>query len=126
MSDHKRREAIAFYTSPRSHFPSARSRPRERVPLRLLRIASRFSARDCMPVHLLIVARLHTLKRAPRPPALADIDRSTVQYRFFRNAGRTQGEPAEKRLTVNRDALPSDNIIQFREHGTAAIRGTGP
>lgn len=100
----------------------------ERVPLRLLRIVPlprsprplllartcTYMCGSCRPI-------VNVYAYVPAFPARGY--RSTVQYRFFRNAGHTQGEPAEKRLTVNRDALPSDNIIQFREPVAVAFRG---
>lgn len=118
------------FTHPRSHFPPS---PRmERVPLRLLRIVP--LPRSSRPRHVSIRIHTHThiYTRSCRsivnvyayvPAFPARGYRSTVQYRFFRNAGHTQGEPAEKRLTVNRDALPSDNIIQFREPVAVTFRG---
>lgn len=106
------------FTHPRSHFPPAM----EWVPLRLLRIGSRVRAmRRAAGSCVRAGSRLLTCTRVRAVSARGY--RSTVQYRFFRNAGHTQGEPAEKRLTVNRDALPSDNIIQFREPAADRFRG---
>lgn len=117
MSDHKWREAIAFYTSsfpfsPRNGMGAITS-PKNRFSGPRYASRGRFVCRAG--------SRLLTCTRVRAVSARGY--RSTVQYRFFRNAGHTQGKPAEKRLTVNRDALPSDNIIQFREPAADRFRG---
>lgn len=112
------------FTHPRSHFPlpppprngtGAITSPKNRLSL----VPPSLSPSLSNVVRA--VRLLNVYAYVPAFPARGY--RSTVQYRFFRNAGHTQGEPGEKRVTVNRDALPSDNIIQFREPVAVTFRG---